>query len=131
MNIHVGYAADERGRGVAYARIAAPAGERLVRVAFHVRRYPGTEAREVAYGALTAVAQLLRERGVKRAVFYVPDAALVADWCEHRAVPPPLALSYVRLGCALNRFTQHALAASEESDLCARARAEVAYHTAA
>ena len=34
----VGYAADERGRGVAYVRLSAPTEEHLLRVPFSVRR---------------------------------------------------------------------------------------------
>jgi hypothetical protein len=131
MQIHLGYAADEQGRGVAYARVQSRAGERLVRVAFRVRRHAGLGGREVSYGALTAIAELLRGRGIKRAIFHVPDASLVSDWHEHRDVPVPLELPYVRLRCTLNAFAEHTLRANDENDLCARARAEVALYTAA
>ncbi|HTV74905.1 MAG TPA: hypothetical protein VME66_14500 [Candidatus Acidoferrales bacterium] len=131
MQVRLGYAADARGAGIAYARLQARAGERLVRVAFRAQRYPGLDGREIGYAALTAVATMLRERGVDRAMFSLADAELVADHAERRDVPPPLVLPYVRLGCALNRFASHELQVGGELDLEARARAELAFTTAA
>lgn len=131
VQVQLGYAADEVGKGVAYARLASRTGERLVRAAFRVQRFAGLDGREVAYAALTAIASMLSERGVERAVFSVPDAALVADRSEHRDVPPPIVLPYVRLGCALNRFKAFALAVGVDPDLTQRAIAEVALTPAA
>jgi len=130
LQAQLGYAADALGEGVAYARLTTRTGERLVRVAFRVQRYPGLEDREVAYGALAAVAPVLRARGVERIAFTLADPALVADCTERRGVPAPLVLPYVRLGCALNRFRAFELHVGEDADLTARARAELALHTA-
>ena len=131
VQVQLGYAADGVGNGVAYARLTSRTGERLVRAAFRVQRCRGLEGREVAYGALTAIALLLSDRGVDQASFFVPEADLVTDRNEHRDVPPPIVLPYVRLGCALNRFKSNTLAFGNDPDLMHRARAEVALTYAA
>lgn len=102
-----------------------------MRAAFRITRYPGLDGREVAYGALTAVASMLAERGVDRVTFVLPDESLIADKREHRPLPPPIELPYVRLGCALNRLKTFSLEAGEDRDLTQRAVAEVELHTAA
>jgi hypothetical protein len=102
-----------------------------VRVAFRVQRFEGLGGREIGYAALTAVAIMLRERGIERASFGLADADLVADCNSHRDVPPPLVLPYVRLRCALNRFAAYILNVGGDPDLEARARAELVLHTAA
>ncbi|MGA8840527.1 MAG: hypothetical protein WB491_08540, partial [Candidatus Aquilonibacter sp.] len=63
--------------------------------------------------------------------FGVADGELVADCNEHRNVPPPLVLPYVRLRCALNRFAAYAVCTGGDDDLEARARAELVLHSAA
>lgn len=131
VQAQLGYAADRHGAGVAYARLTTRAGERLVRVAFRVQRCDGLDGREVAYAALTAVAAMLRGRGIERAAFTLRDADLVADCTEHRKVPPPLVLPYVRLGCALNRFAAYDIRVGSDPDLDARAHAEAVLHSAA
>ena len=131
VQVQLGYAADDRGSGIAYARLTTPAGARLVRVAFRLQRFEGLSGREIGYAALTAVATMLYERGLERAAFRLSDADLIADCTAHRNVPPPLVLPYVRLRCALNRFAEYALHAGEDQDLEARARAELLLHSAA
>jgi hypothetical protein len=131
VQAQLGYAADWLGEGVAYARLTTRTGERLVRVAFRVQRFEGLGGREIGYAALTAVATMLRERGIERASFGLADADLVADCNAHRDVPPPLVLPYVRLRCALNRFAAYLLNVGGDPDLEARARAELVLHTAA
>lgn len=127
----VAFAADDLGNGIAYARLAGRGGERLVRVAFRVRRLSGLGGREIGYAALTAVASMLAERGVKSVAFAVSDGDLVLDITEHRDVPPPLVIPYVRLRCALNRFASFAVERGEDPDLDGRARAELFIHSAA
>ncbi|MDQ2663482.1 MAG: hypothetical protein M3Y18_05535 [Candidatus Eremiobacteraeota bacterium] len=132
----VGFAADERGEGIAYARVARPGTSQrgaLVRVPFRLQRMPALLDREIGYAALTAVATHLKERGVERVGFVVDDPRLVEDLRERRDVPQPLGLPYVRLGCALNQFREYDVAPlpGDGSDLSARARAEVAMHIAA
>jgi hypothetical protein len=136
VQAQLGYAADGVGNGVAYARLSSRTGERLVRAAFRVPTLRQAlddtiKCRLVAYTALTAIATLLSERGVDNVAFFVPDAGLVSDRNEHRDVPPPIILPYVRLGCALNRFKSYALAHGDDPDLAQRARAEVALNHAA
>ncbi len=137
IDAHLGYAADRHGRGVAYARLVRRqaedgAGERLLRVPFRAQRFAGLDGREVGYAALAAVADLLHDRGVTVASFNLIDGQLIADVNEHRDVPLPLVIPYVRLGCALNRFASYSLQASSDAeDLAQRARAEVALHEAA
>lgn len=131
VQAQIGYAADHLGNGVAYARLTSRTGERLVRVAFRVQRFTGLKDREVGYGALAAVATLLGEHGIDRVRFHVPDEELIADVSQHRAVPPPIILPYVRLGCALNRMKEFALSHGTDPDLSQRALAEVTFNTAA
>lgn len=129
----VGFAADDHGRGVAYVALAAGKKEKSVRIPFNVRRYPALLDREVGYAAMTAVAERLTEMGCRRVNFHVADERVVEDFCERREVPMPLAIEYVRLGCALNRFAEYRLhpGAGPAEDLTARARAEVTLHVAA
>jgi hypothetical protein len=137
IDAHLGYAADRNGRGVAYIRLAVQRaqddrGEALVRVPFRAQRFAGLDAREVGYAAMTAVADLLHARGISVASFRIADEQLIDDVNQHRDVPLPLVIPYVRLRCALNRFTQFSLEASvDAADLIQRARAEVALHEAA
>ena len=135
VQVQLGYAADEVGNGVAYARLSSRTGERLVRAAFRAplrqAHDAGVAGRLVSYAAVTAIAMMLSERGVQRATFLVPDAHLVADRNDHRDVPSPIVLPYVRLGCVLNRFKAFTLQFGEDPDLQARARAEVALSSAA
>jgi hypothetical protein len=131
VQVQLGYAADRLGEGIAYARLTTRAGARLVRVAFRVQRFEGLSGREIGYAALTAVATMLRERGLDRAAFVVADTDLVADCTARRDVPPPLVLPYVRLRCALNRFAEYQLCEGQDPDLEGRARAELVLHSAA
>ena len=132
IDAHLGYAANRHGRGIAYARLTSSTSERLVRVPFRAQRFAGLDAREVGYAALTAVAELLHERGISVASFNVIDRQLIDDVTQRRDVPLPLVLPYVRLGCALNRFSSYTLGMSMNAeDLTQRARSEVALHEAA
>jgi hypothetical protein len=129
----VGFAADPDGIGISYVRLRGKQTESVVRVPFTVTRYPALLEREVGYAALTAVAVALRGRGVSRVKFFLDDARLKRDLCEHCDVPSAIAMAYVRLRCMLNQFCDYDVAclAEGESDLAARARSEVAMHVAA
>lgn len=132
IGVQLGYAAGPDGNGIVYARLTSRAGERLVRAAFRVKRFSGIEGREVGYAAMTEIATVLRARGIENIAVAVPDPLLADDLVTHRPVPPPLVLPYVRLRCALNQFSRFSLTpGNEETDLAQRARAEVAFHTAA
>lgn len=130
----VGYAADDAGNGVAYVRVLLKeGGPRVLRVAFRVQRQPALSGREVGYAALTAVCSALRRRGIELVRFAIDDQALVGDLRNRENVPPPLAMPYVRLGCALNQFRRFEIAdfPASDADLTARARSETALHVAA
>lgn len=129
----VGFAADEAGFGIAYVALASGRNEQSIRVPFKVRRYPALLDREISYAALTTVADKLAEMGCNRVTFRVSDDRVVGDVKEKRDVPAPLAIEYVRLGCALNRFGEYHLDVdgNASDDLTARARAEVTLHVAA
>ncbi|HEY1655602.1 MAG TPA: hypothetical protein VGF86_10835 [Candidatus Tumulicola sp.] len=131
VDTSLGYAADERGVGVAYARIRSETGEHLLRVPFRVGRISGLQQREAGYAALTAVARALRRRGIGSAAFRLGDASLLADLAAHREVPPPIVLPYVRLRCALNQLDEFRLELAADDDLMQRARAEVVLNVAA
>ena len=128
-----GFAADEEGSGVAYVRLQLGGSARVLRVPFRVRRYPALRGREVGYAALTAVGETLRGRNVQRVRFILDDAQLRSDLREHRDVPAPLTVAYVRLRCVLNGFQAYEVAPAGDaaSDLTARARSEIAMHVAA
>ncbi len=133
VNAAVGFAADPQGNGIAYVRVGDGSGSRTMRIPFTVKPYPALLGREVGYGALTAAAAALLRRGFGRVQLVVDDQRLATDLQEHRDVPAPLILAYVRLRCALNQFQEYGIAGSPqcESDLTARARSEVAMHVAA
>jgi hypothetical protein len=127
----VGYAANDRGRGIAYLRAHTESGGRLARVPFRVRRVTSAQGHEVGYGALRAVLRALREWGVRRVRLAVEDAQLVEEVAGRRDIPSPIVLPYVRLRCALNAFDEAAVVFGAEPDLTQRARAEAALQTAA
>ncbi|HEV3152192.1 MAG TPA: hypothetical protein VGZ02_00150 [Candidatus Baltobacteraceae bacterium] len=129
VGVAVGFAADDSGNGVAYARAE---GQRTLRVPFTVKRYAALLGREVGYAALCEVARVLHRRGFERIEFAIDDASLLSDLAERREVPAPLTLAYVRLRCALNQLREYRIRpAPGESDLTARARSDVALHVAA
>lgn len=134
IQVSVGYGADEAGSGVAYAMIHGRRAGPPLRVPFSVRRYRSLSGREVAYAALLAVAEPVRERVTGPVRFLIDDRALVTDLSERRPVPLALTMPYVALRCRLNRFRAAEVtqaATSEIGDLSARALAEVSLHVAA
>lgn len=130
LEVTVGFAADEAGRGVAYA---ATGTRGVLRLPFTVRRLPALRGREVAYAAATAVAEALRRRGCERALFRIDDPWLSCDLRDRPALPRALTMPYVRLGCALNRFAAYRVEPGNAAarDLTARARGDVALNVAA
>lgn len=129
MRLSIGYAADPRGRGVAYARLRRAQRDRVVRCTFSVGR--SSDDREVGFAALAAMLTLLRPR-LPSVVVEIEDADLVADLSQRREIPVPLMLPYVRTRCALNAFESWRLVAGNAAaDLSARAAAEVSLSVAA
>lgn len=134
--ITVGFAAGRRGDGVAYASIAEADGREasLVRVVFRCRPLPALCGRDVAYSALEALASELVRCGRHAIDLRIDDPSLAMDLAEHRPVPGPLILPYVRLRCTLNRFREATVVAAADRttrDLTARARAEASLNIAA
>ncbi len=129
----IGFAADEHGRGLAYARLRGRGGSKVLRLPFELKGNSELLEREVGYAALNVVAERLRAGGAERVSFAIDDPQLVSDLGEHREIPPALNLAYVRLGCALNQFREHRIARTRGSaaDLTARAKAEIAMLIAA
>jgi hypothetical protein len=130
IEVKVGYAADRRGRGIAYATVATAKGDRLLRLPFRMRPAP-FEDRAIGYAALTEVARALRERGCRRVNFTLGDAQFVDETVAQRDLPEMLVLAYVRLRCALNALEAYAVKAGATEDLTQRARAEAALNLAA
>ncbi|HZY98455.1 MAG TPA: hypothetical protein VFE36_02690 [Candidatus Baltobacteraceae bacterium] len=128
VQVDVGFGAERGGRGIAYARIRDGSAEHLLRVAFRIRREFTDD--EVGYVALTAVAQALRKRRLKKVRLTVDDVPLV-DGLRGGEIPPNMVLPYVRLKCVLNGFDDVRVSAAQPGDLAQRARAEVALLPAA
>ena len=133
-DVAIGYAADGRGHGIAYARVSTSTGDHVLRLTFRVsidRSHGETVERQIGYAAIAVVASEVRRRGVRRVTFAVPDAALLTEMRGRADVPQELVLAHLRLRCALNAFERCDLRAEESADLMQRARAEAALHHAA
>ena len=124
----IGYAAGDRGSGLAYARLMGNGATRLIRRVFRTAD-PGDD-RAVAYGAITAVADAMAKRRIRGARFVIGNAAVAAELANRGDVPDPLALTYVRLRCALNALGA-SVALGTTDELTQRARAEIALNLAA
>jgi hypothetical protein len=126
----VGYAADERGNGLAYARLTSVRSRRVLRVGFRVTARPLTD-RAIAYAALTAVTQALSRRGFRNVRFVVGDAQFADEVATGHGVCERLVLSYVALRCALNSLAGFGVRPGATDELTQRARAEVTLNVAA
>jgi hypothetical protein len=132
--VRVGFAADANGAGIAYAVVDVEGRESLLRIPFRMRRAAALQGREVAYGALRAVASAVRERFAGPVDFHLNDESLAADLDQRRTLPTSLTIPYVALRCAFNRFANVTVASNrtaEIGDLTARAVAEVSLNVAA
>ncbi|MFY9883859.1 MAG: hypothetical protein WAL67_17100 [Candidatus Cybelea sp.] len=127
----VGYAADGRGSGVAYARLSLGRSRRLLRVGFRVGSAAPFPERAVGYAALTAVTRVLCRRGFREVRFALADADFVEEIASGRGVGETLVLPYVRLRCALNSLITFDVRTAPTDDLTQRARAEAALNVAA
>jgi hypothetical protein len=126
----VGYAADEHGNGLAYARVAGPRSRRVLRVGFRVSARPVTD-RATAYAALTAVTRALAKRGVRAVRLVVGDARFAEEVETGHGVAAGLELAYVGLRCALNSLAALGVQPGATDELTQRARAEVTLNVAA
>jgi hypothetical protein len=127
----VGYAAGERGNGIAYARLSLGRSRRLLRVDFRVGPVVPFPERAVGYAALTAVTRVLCRRGFREVRFVLADADFVEEIASGRGVGETLVIPYVRLRCTLNSLIKFGVRAAPTDDLTQRARAEVALNVAA
>lgn len=127
----VGYAADGRGNGIAYARVRGPRSRTLLRSGFRVATAGPSRDRATAYAALTAISRLLCKRRVREVRFVIGDSEFVDEISTGRGVGEALALAYVRLRCILNSLAAYSVQAGATDDLTQRARAEVALNVAA
>lgn len=125
----VGYAADEAGNGVAYARVRSFDANQLFRVGFRVKHKRCDAA--IGYAALTTVARGLLKRGARDVRFVLGEPALAHEIATGRGVEERLVLPYVRLRCILNAFAKFEVHQGATDDLTHRARAEVALNVAA
>lgn len=131
VEVLIGYAADERGAGIAYARLSCPESSKLLRVGFRIEAPESCRERAAGYGALTAVSRALAKRSIQDVRFVLADEAFVEEIATGRGVVELLAIPYVRLRCALNALTRFSVQAGGTDDLTQRARAEVALNVAA
>lgn len=125
-NVQVGFAVNSSGFGVVYGAVG-PA-RRVLSLSF---RAPGLPSRAAAYVALDHLARALRDHKLRNVQFFVPDAELVADLTQQRALAAILIPGYVRLGCTLNQLGTTGVAYWRDPDMEARARADVALGIAA
>jgi hypothetical protein len=131
VEVLVGFAAGSDGRGIAYARLTEGCAKHVTRVEFRVSAAQLREEHGVGYAALTGVTRAVARCGVKRAAFVLADARFVEEVSTGNGVREALALSYVRLRCALNSFAESSVVTGATDDLTQRARAEVALNIAA
>jgi hypothetical protein len=127
----VGYAADARGNGLAYVRLARARSKRLLRLGFRLTMPEPWSDRTIGYAALTAVSRALCKRGIRDVRFILGEPEFVEEIATGRGVGEALVLSYVRLRCTLNSLAKFAVQAGDTHDLTHRARAEVALNVAA
>jgi hypothetical protein len=109
----IGYAAGERGSGLAYARLMGNGATRLIRRVFR-----------------TAVADAMAKRRLRDVRFVIGNAAVASELATRGEVPGSLALAYVRLRCALNALSATVTLGTTD-ELTQRARAEIALNLAA
>ncbi len=133
-DVAVGYAADERGRGIVYAAVNTGNAVATVRLTFTAARLSGLDGLEQGYAALAAVGAYLKARRFGRARVRIADGRVVADLSGAGSPPKALAMAYVKIRCLLHGLGPVRLEIAqplEVRDLTARAQAEVGLHVAA
>ncbi len=107
---------------------------RVVKIPFSAPPLAALGGRESGYAAVAAVAGYLRGRGFTRVRLRIADEQLVDDLAGRGAVPPPLAIAYVKTRCVLHGFAVARVERAEPietRDLETRANADVALRTPA
>ena len=133
-DIALGFAADGRGTGVAYATIATGTSRSTVRLGFRFKPLAALDGKEAGYAAVAAAAAHAKTRGFGRIRVRIADAGLAAELSGVRSVGPALGMAYVKTRCALHAFASARIEAGEAvevADLQSRAQAEVSLTVAA
>jgi hypothetical protein len=133
-DIALGYAADDRGHGVAYAAVSTGGATAVIRLPFNAPPMPALEGLEQGYAAIVALASHLKARGVSRARIRIAQQRVAADLSGAGTPPKSLAMLYVKARCMLRALGPVRLETADSSeirDLLARAQAEVGLHVAA
>jgi hypothetical protein len=133
-DVAVGYAADAKGKGIAYAAINTGSAMAIVRLPFSTPPVAALEGLDAGYAAIAAVGTHLKSRGVARVRIRTADARIVADLNGAGSPPKALAMAYVKIRCVLHGLGPVRLELAESveiRDLTARARAEINLHAAA
>ncbi len=133
-DVAVGYSADVAGNGIAYLAIATGTGRSVAKVPFSASPLAALEGREFGYAAVAAAGGYLRGHGFTRVRLRLAAEAVVDDLNSRGAVPPALAMAYVKTRCVLHGFAAARVERGEPietHDLETRARAEIALRTPA
>jgi hypothetical protein len=133
-DVAVGYSADRTGNGIAYLAIATGSGRTVAKVPFSAAPLAALDGREFGYAAVAAAGGYLRGHGFTRVRMRLAAEAVVDDLNARRAVPPALAMAYVKTRCVLHGFAAARVERGEPietHDLETRARAEIALRTPA
>ena len=133
-DVAVGYAADNLGRGIAFASIATGTSSGIVRIPFRATALPALEGRDVGYAAVAAISAHLKSRGFGRARVRIADGNVVADLSGNGQPPKALAMAYVKTRCLLHGLGSVRLEAAEPieiRDLTKRAQTELSVHVVA
>ena len=133
-DIALGYAADRRGHGIAYAAIGTGTGRTVVRLPFDAPVLPEVEGRSPGYAAVASIGGYLQARGFTRVRIRVAEDTVVDDLNARRSVPPALTMAYVKTRCILHGFAVARVERAEPietRDLETRARADLALRSPA
>jgi hypothetical protein len=133
-DVAIGYAADDRGSGIAFAAIHTGSTTNVVRIPFRFVPLAGLDGLEGGYAAVGAVAGHAKARGFGRVRIRLADARVAADLNGGGAPPKALAMVYVKVRCALHSLGAVRLEPAEPvevRDLQTRAKAELRLRPAA
>lgn len=123
--VEYGYAAAATGNAVLIARIRRGRSAQLVRVPFSIAAPEEWAERAAGYAALQSLIEALRSFGRTAGTIAVPDADLLEDLREHRALPAILHRPYIHLVCSVRAMPGLELVAGGGEDLAELARAEL------